>query len=65
MPSGEVRSLDHFHELLTIGQHPKVELDFDVATDDSLKITAEFGDIDARITRVSERFIIKIEPPKA
>ncbi len=29
------------------------------------KIATEFGDIGARITRVNERFIIKIKPPKA
>ncbi|MGX3906398.1 hypothetical protein ACWJPH_28580 [Klebsiella pneumoniae] len=47
------------------GQHPKIELDFDVAADDFFKIATEFGDIGARITRVNERFIIKIKPPKA
>ncbi|QIV47174.1 hypothetical protein HC704_15385 [Klebsiella pneumoniae] len=45
--------------------HPKIELDFDVAADDFFKIATEFGDIGARITRVNERFIIKIKPPKA
>ncbi|QOU39653.1 hypothetical protein AAHX73_15895 [Klebsiella pneumoniae] len=52
-------------ELLATGQHPKIELDFDVAADDFFKIATEFGDIGARITRVNERFIIKIKPPKA
>ncbi|MBP2926435.1 hypothetical protein J8646_24990, partial [Klebsiella pneumoniae] len=36
-----------------------------VAADDFFKIATEFGDIGARITRVNERFIIKIKPPKA
>ena len=58
MPSEKARSLDHFYELLATGQHPKIELDVDVAADD-------FGDIGARITRVNERFIIKIKPAKA
>jgi len=65
MPSEKARSLDHFYELLATGQHPKIELDFDVAADDFFKIATEFGDIGARITRVNERFIIKIKPPKA
>ena len=59
MPSEKARSLDHFYELLATGQHPKIELDFDVAADDFFKIAT------ARITRVNERFIIKIKPPKA
>ncbi len=29
------------------------------------KIATEFGDIGARITRLNERFIIKIKSPKA
>lgn len=37
MPSEKARSLDHFYELLATGQHPKIELDFDVAADDFLK----------------------------
>ncbi|WP_192840013.1 hypothetical protein, partial [Klebsiella variicola] len=44
---------------------PKIELDFDVDADDFFKIATEFGDIGAKITRVNERFIIKIKPPKA
>ncbi|HBW4004957.1 hypothetical protein J4543_21960, partial [Klebsiella pneumoniae] len=56
MPSEKARSLDHFYELLATGQHPKIELDFDVAADDFFKIATEFGDIGARITRVNERF---------
>ncbi|ONG08352.1 hypothetical protein BXT92_14390 [Klebsiella pneumoniae] len=59
MPSEKARSLDHFYELLATGQHPKIELDY------FFKIATEFGDIGARITRVNERFIIKIKPPKA
>ena len=51
MPSEKARSLDHFYELLATGQHPKIELDFDVAADDFFKIATEFGDIGARITR--------------
>ncbi|HBW5425247.1 hypothetical protein [Klebsiella pneumoniae] len=62
MPSEKARSLDHFYELLATGQHPKIELDFDVAADDFFKIATDIG---ARITRVNERFIIKIKPPKA
>ncbi|HCA8696303.1 TPA: hypothetical protein MYI72_003753 [Klebsiella pneumoniae] len=65
MPSEKARSLDHFYELLATGHHPKIELDFDVAADDFFKIATEFGDIGARITRVNERFIIMIKPPKA
>ena len=38
MPSEKARSLDHFYELLATGQHPKIELDFDVAADDFFKI---------------------------
>ena len=64
MPSEKARSLDHFYELLATGHHPKIELDFDVAADDFFKIATEFGDIGARITRVNERFIIKIKPPR-
>ena len=55
MPSEKARSLDHFYELLATGQHPKIELDFDVAADDFFKIATEFGDIGARITRVNAR----------
>ena len=62
MPSEKARSLD---QLLATGQHQKIELDFDVAADDFFKIATEFGDIGARITRVNERFIIKIKSPKA
>ena len=58
MPSEKARSLDHFYELLATGQHQKIELDF-------FKIATEFGDIGARITRLNERFIIKIKSPKA
>ncbi|EIY5134849.1 hypothetical protein ACXEIJ_000106 [Klebsiella quasipneumoniae] len=65
MSSEKARSLDHFYELLATGQHQKIELDFDVAADDFFKIATEFGDIGARITRVNERFIIKIKSPKA
>ena len=55
MPSEKARSLDHFYELLATGQHPKIELDFDVAADDFFKIATEFGDIGARITRVKDQ----------
>ena len=41
MPSEKARSLDHFYELLATGQHPKIELDFDVAADDFFKIATE------------------------
>ena len=44
MPSEKARSLDHFYELLATGQHPKIELDFDVAADDFFKIATEFGE---------------------
>ncbi|MCS6067409.1 hypothetical protein LNO81_10580 [Klebsiella variicola subsp. variicola] len=64
MPSEKARSLDHFYELLATGQHPKIELDFGVDADD-FKIATEFGAILARRSRVNERFIIKIKPPKA
>ncbi|MCS6039031.1 hypothetical protein LNP20_11605 [Klebsiella pneumoniae subsp. pneumoniae] len=65
MPSEKPAALTISDELLATGQHPKIELDFDVAADDFFKIATEFGDIGARITRVNERFIIKIKPPKA
>ena len=59
MPSEKARSLDHFYELLATGQHPKIELDFDVAADDFFKIATEFGDIGARITRVTNDLLLR------
>nr|VGM51661.1 Uncharacterised protein [Klebsiella pneumoniae] len=41
MPSEKARSLDHFYELLATGQHPKIELDFDVAA--ALLNKSDFG----------------------
>lgn len=65
MPSEKARNLDHFYELLATGRHQNIELDFDVAADDFFKIASEFGETGAKITRVNERFIIKLSSPKA